>query len=150
MLVNNLKEIIKEKNISILSFVKATNRTYNNTHRIINSESVDKMQLKTLVDLANDLDVQINEIFTLRKYHVFINFKKNGTIVGKNQFLTILDYEEESKKYIIENFEINKEQYKLADMDSVVYEVCQIDYNYNNEEIENSNKIIIRIEKELN
>ena len=148
MLVNHLKEIFKEKDISILSFVKETNRTYNNTYRIINSKSVDKMQIKTLVDLASDLGVEIYDIFTLRKYHIYIYFKKNNHILGEKELLSIVDYEEEAKKYIKENFEINKEQYILANIDSVVYIVNQTDYNQNNKII-NTDNIIIE-EKKIN
>lgn len=60
---NNILTILDEKGISIREMAIALNRDYAGMHRLVNRESLDTTKLGTLVEIANYLNIEIQDLY---------------------------------------------------------------------------------------
>lgn len=60
---NNIKNILREKNVSIRQLAIGTNRNYANVHELVNREDLGTTQLGTLIEVARFLGVDIAELY---------------------------------------------------------------------------------------
>lgn len=60
---NNILAILDEKQISIREMAIALNRDYAGMHRLVNRESLDTTKLGTLVEIAEYLNVDIQDLY---------------------------------------------------------------------------------------
>lgn len=60
---NNILAILDEKQISIREMAIALNRDYAGMHRLVNRESLDATKLGTLVEIAEYLNVEIQDLY---------------------------------------------------------------------------------------
>lgn len=60
---NNILAILDEKQISIREMAIALNRDYAGMHRLVNRESLDTTKLGTLVEIAEYLNVEIQDLY---------------------------------------------------------------------------------------
>lgn len=60
---NNILAILGEKQISIREMAIALNRDYAGMHRLVNRESLDTTKLGTLVEIAEYLNVDIQDLY---------------------------------------------------------------------------------------
>ncbi|MGJ0848657.1 helix-turn-helix domain-containing protein [Tissierella praeacuta] len=64
---NNIKEILKYKDISINELSRLIEKDYRTTHALVNRDSLGTTQLDTLVKVANVLDVDIQMLYDEEK-----------------------------------------------------------------------------------
>ena len=60
---NNILTILDEKQISIREMAIALNKDYAGMHRLVNRESLDTTKLGTLVEIAEYLNVEIQDLY---------------------------------------------------------------------------------------
>lgn len=60
---NNIPAILEEKQISIREMAIALNRDYAGMYRLVNRESLDTTKLGTLVEIAEYLNVEIQDLY---------------------------------------------------------------------------------------
>lgn len=60
---NNIPNILDEKRISIRELSLGINMDYAGTHRLVNRTSLNTTTLKTLLKIANYLNVEINDLY---------------------------------------------------------------------------------------
>ncbi len=60
---NNIKKLLKEKSISILSLSQQIELTYSNTHALVNRCDLGTTPLETLRKVANVLEIEIHDLY---------------------------------------------------------------------------------------
>lgn len=65
-LENNIKKLLEKKGMSIKELARKSDLTYSNTHKLVNREYLDNTYLDTLVKVAVALDVEIDELYTIK------------------------------------------------------------------------------------
>lgn len=63
MIKNNIKKLLKEKNISILQLSKDIGLSYSNAHALVNREDLGTTSLNTLVEVSKSLKVNIDDLY---------------------------------------------------------------------------------------
>ena len=61
--MNNIKEILKDKGLSVLKLSEKTGLTYSNTHSLVNRPNLESTPLGTLMKVSEVLDVDIEELY---------------------------------------------------------------------------------------
>ena len=62
--MNNIKRILKEKNISIKKMARDVGLDYSLAHDLVNRENLSYTRVGTLKKVADYLDVSIDELFS--------------------------------------------------------------------------------------
>lgn len=60
---NNILAILDEKEISIREMAIALKKDYAGMHRLVNRESLDTTQFKTILEIANYLQVEVEDLY---------------------------------------------------------------------------------------
>lgn len=64
---NNILDILNEKNISIRQLSKDLELSYSYTHGLVNREHLNTIQVGTLLNISNYLDVDITKLYEREK-----------------------------------------------------------------------------------
>lgn len=62
---NNLKNILKTKNINLSELSRQTGMAYSSIYRIFNNEYLDDIRLSSLIKVGKSIGVSINDMYTL-------------------------------------------------------------------------------------
>lgn len=62
--MNNIKKILKQKNISINKLAESIELTYSATHHLVNRKDLLSTPLGTLLSVAKALDVDEKELYS--------------------------------------------------------------------------------------
>lgn len=60
---NNLKNIIKTKNINLSELSRQTGMAYSTVYNIVNKDYLDDIKFGSLVKITDTLNIKINEIY---------------------------------------------------------------------------------------
>ncbi len=60
---NNIKNILKEKGLSIRKFAMGLDKDYAYVYNLVNRDSLESIQLNTLVEIAEFLEVDITDLY---------------------------------------------------------------------------------------
>lgn len=63
---NNIASILKSRNISVRKMAMDLNMDYSMAHSLVNRKSLMHTQLITLVKIATYLDIDLEELFSLK------------------------------------------------------------------------------------
>lgn len=64
---NNIKELLKAKDMSILKLSEITGLTYSNTHALVNRKDLGTTSLDTLSKVADALNVNVSNLYKEEK-----------------------------------------------------------------------------------
>ncbi|MFQ7349513.1 MAG: helix-turn-helix domain-containing protein [Anaerococcus vaginalis] len=62
---NNLKNIIKTKNINLSELSRQTGMAYSSIYRIFNNKYLDDIRLSSLIKVGKSIGVSVNDMYTL-------------------------------------------------------------------------------------
>lgn len=60
---NKIKEILEDKNISILELSKKIDSAYRNLYELVNGDYLDSKTFGKIADIADYLDVEIEDLY---------------------------------------------------------------------------------------
>lgn len=60
---NRIKEILEEKNISILKLGTSIGMNYSSVHNLVNRESLGDTKIKTLMAVSKAINVELEELW---------------------------------------------------------------------------------------
>ena len=64
---NNILTILNEKHVSIRELAVQLGKDYAGIHRLVNRESLDTTQFKTILEIADYLKVEIDDLYKSNK-----------------------------------------------------------------------------------
>jgi len=62
--MNNIKKLLKDKDLSILKLSEISGITYANTHNLVNRPGLGSTTLETLIKVADVLGVEIKNLYS--------------------------------------------------------------------------------------
>ncbi|MDU5252715.1 helix-turn-helix transcriptional regulator [Anaerococcus vaginalis] len=62
---NNLKNILKTKNINLSELSRQTGMAYSSIYRIFTNEYLDDIRLSSLIKVGKSIGVSVNDMYTL-------------------------------------------------------------------------------------